>query len=224
MVRKYYDSLKKYKYKYKYKYKIKIGNSLKPKQKKQHFYHHCGAAGHTRPNCYKWLATQKSDNMIASRDQNQFPSSFAPLRDLLKALMFLSNLNGFNSSPPSPDQGFAKRKGSSKVWKEKGSKWFCHLFSLPLIFFFFFVHYLCVFALLFWVSLVLCIALFCLTCFCLVLFSVLLCFVFHIKIKNWKIQKQCVFVYIGTCVPWIAIETKFSKLCISCNLDEHLYA
>ena len=88
--------------------KAKKGNSLKPKQKKQHFYHHCGAAGHTRPNCYKWLATQKSDNMIASGDQNQFPSSFAPLRDLLKALTFLSNLNGFNSSPPSPDQGFAK--------------------------------------------------------------------------------------------------------------------
>ena len=38
-----------------------------------------------------------------------------------------------------------------------------------------------------------------------------------------KIQKQCVFVYIGTCVPWMAIETKFSKLCIICNLDEHLY-
>ena len=60
--------------------------------------------------------------MIASKDQNQFPSSFAPLGDLLKALMFLLNLNGFNSSPSLPDQGFAKRKGSSKVWKEKGSK------------------------------------------------------------------------------------------------------
>ena len=33
------------------------GNSQKPKQKKQHLCHHCGAAGHTRPNCYKWLAT-----------------------------------------------------------------------------------------------------------------------------------------------------------------------
>ena len=31
------------------------------------------------------------------------------------------------------------------------------------------------------------------------------------------------FVYIGTCVPWMAIETKFLKLCISCNLDEYLY-
>ena len=37
--------------------------------------------------------------MIASGNQNQFPSSFAPLGDLLKALMFLSNLNDLNSSP-----------------------------------------------------------------------------------------------------------------------------
>ena len=47
------------------------GNSQKPKRK--HFCHHCGAVGHTRPNCYKWLATQKSNNMIASGDQNQLP-------------------------------------------------------------------------------------------------------------------------------------------------------
>ena len=38
--------------------KAKKNNSQKPKQKKQHLCHHCGAAGHTRPNCYKWLATQ----------------------------------------------------------------------------------------------------------------------------------------------------------------------
>ena len=31
-------------------------------------------------------------------------------------------------------------------------------------------------------------------------------------------------MYIGTYVPWMAIETKFSKLCISCSLDEHLQA
>ena len=37
--------------------KAKKANSQKPKQKKQHFYHHCGAAGHTRANCYKWLST-----------------------------------------------------------------------------------------------------------------------------------------------------------------------
>ena len=33
--------------------RAKKGNTQKPKQKKQHLYHHCGAAGHTRPNCYK---------------------------------------------------------------------------------------------------------------------------------------------------------------------------
>ena len=38
--------------------RAKKRNIQKPKQKKQHFCHHCGAAGHTRPNCYKWLATQ----------------------------------------------------------------------------------------------------------------------------------------------------------------------
>ena len=32
------------------------------------------------------------------------------------------------------------------------------------------------------------------------------------------------FVYIGTCVPQMTIETKFSKFCIFCSLDEHLYA
>ena len=37
--------------------KAKKANSQKPKQKKQHLCHHCGVAGHTRPNCYKWLAT-----------------------------------------------------------------------------------------------------------------------------------------------------------------------
>ena len=41
--------------------KAKKGNTQKPKQKKQHFCHHCSATGHTRPNCYKWLATQKSN-------------------------------------------------------------------------------------------------------------------------------------------------------------------
>ena len=40
------------------------------------------AIGHTRSNCYKWLATQQSNGMIASGNQNQFPSSFAPFGDL----------------------------------------------------------------------------------------------------------------------------------------------
>ena len=38
--------------------KAKKFNSQKPKQKKQHLCYHCRVVGHTRPNCYKWLATQ----------------------------------------------------------------------------------------------------------------------------------------------------------------------
>ena len=110
--------------------RAKKGNTQNPKQKKQHLFHHCGVTRHTQPNCYKWLATQQSNSMISLGNQNQFPFSFALLGDLLKAFIFLSNLNSFNSSPPSPNQGFAKRKGSSKVWKEKDSKWFSHFFSL----------------------------------------------------------------------------------------------
>ena len=50
--------------------RAKKANYQKPKQKKQHLCHHCGVAGHTQPNCYKWLATQQSNGMIASRSQN----------------------------------------------------------------------------------------------------------------------------------------------------------
>ena len=60
--------------------------------------------------------------MISLGDQNQFPSSFVSLGDPLRAFIFLSNLKGFNSSPSLLDLGFAKWKGSSKVWKENGSK------------------------------------------------------------------------------------------------------
>ena len=102
--------------------RAKKGNTQKPKQKKQHFCHHCDAIGHTRANYYKWLATQQSNSMIASGNQNQFPSYFTLLGDLLKTFRFLSNLNNLNSSPLPSDQGFAKWKGSSKVWKENGSK------------------------------------------------------------------------------------------------------
>ena len=51
--------------------RAKKANSQKPKQKKQHLCYHCGVAGHIRPNCYKWLATQQSNDMIASGSQNQ---------------------------------------------------------------------------------------------------------------------------------------------------------
>ena len=133
--------------------------------------------------------------MIASGDQNQLPSSFTPLGDLHKALMFLSNLNGFNSSPSLPNQGFAKRKGSSKVWKENGSKWFCHFFSL--LFLFLFALLVC-FDLLFWDSLVLCIALFLFNFFFLFSFG-LFCFSYK-KIEKYKtmcVLCTLVLVYLG---------------------------
>ena len=36
--------------------RAKKANSQKSKQKKQHLCNHCRVIGHTRPNCYKWLA------------------------------------------------------------------------------------------------------------------------------------------------------------------------
>ena len=50
--------------------RAKMANSQKPKQRKQLICHHCGVTGHTRPNCYKWLATQQSNDMMASGSQN----------------------------------------------------------------------------------------------------------------------------------------------------------
>ena len=133
--------------------------------------------------------------MIASGSPNQLQLSLAPLGDLLKALMFLSNLNGFNSSPPPPIQGFNQRKSSSQVWKKKDSKWFFHFLLSSC---FCLLHYLCV-LLLFWVSLVLCFGLFNMFLFVYFQFLVIL-FWYKNKNKNWKIrkiQKQCVF-----CVHW----------------------
>ena len=83
--------------------RAKKGNTKKSKKKKQHLYYHCGATRHIRHNCYKWLATQQSNSMISLGNQNQFSFSLTPLGDLLKTLMFLSNLNGFNSSPLPPN-------------------------------------------------------------------------------------------------------------------------
>ena len=138
--------------------------------------------------------------MLSSGNQNQFPSSFTPLGDLHKALMFLSNLNGFNSSPSPPNQRFVQRKGSSKVWKEKGSKWFSHFFSLsPFV-----CAILVCFAFLFWVSLVLCFALF--NLFLFVCFQFRFIYFFSKKFKKFeKLEKYknsvclctLVLVYLG---------------------------
>ena len=56
--------------------------------------------------------------MISSR-KNQFPPSFSPLGDLLKVLMFLSNLNGFNSSPSPLNQGFTYGKVLPRCERKK---------------------------------------------------------------------------------------------------------
>ena len=79
------------------------------------------------------------------------------------------------------------------------------------------------FAFLFWVNLVLCFALF--NMFLLVCFQ--FCFILLFIKKNQKSKKyknSMCFVYIDTCAPWMAIETKFYKFCIFCTLEEHLYA
>ena len=55
----------------------------------------------------------------------------------------------------------------------------------------------------------------------------LFCFsykIFFKKREKSEKYKNSVFVYFGTCVPWMAIEINFSKLCIFYSLDEHLYA
>ena len=121
--------------------------------------------------------------MIAFGSQNQLQSSLTSLSDFLKAFMFLSNLNSFNSSPSPGVQAFNQRKGSSKMWKKNDSKWLYHFLLSSC---FCLLHYLCVF-LLFWVILVLCSTLF--NMFLFGYFSVLLCFVFHIK-KKLKNQKN----------------------------------
>ena len=40
----------------------------KSQPKKPHFCHHYGASGHTRPNCYKWLATQQSNSVSGNQN------------------------------------------------------------------------------------------------------------------------------------------------------------
>ena len=45
--------------------KVAKKETKKSQQRKPHFCHHCGATGHIRLNCYKWLATQQSNNIIS---------------------------------------------------------------------------------------------------------------------------------------------------------------
>ena len=73
--------------------------------------------------------------------------------------------------------------------------------------------------------LVLCFALFNMFLF-VFFFSFTICFSKKLKKNYWKIrkiQKQCMFVYIGTCISWMAIETKFSKLWASLCLSKWVF-
>ena len=63
-----------------------LSTNKKSPPKKPHFCHYCGASGHTHPNCYKWLATQQSNNVSSLGNQNQLQLSLAPLGELLKAV------------------------------------------------------------------------------------------------------------------------------------------
>ena len=127
--------------------------------------------------------------------------------------MFLSNLNGFNS-PLSPSiQGLLKGKVLPRHGRKRDPSDFITFLFLSSCF--------CV-----WITCVFCFQVLSQSSFMLFVCFQFCLFCFSNK-KNWKIrkiQKQCVFVYIGTCVPWMAIITEFSKFCISCSLDEHFYA
>ena len=140
--------------------------------------------------------------MIASGGQCQIPPSLGPLRDLLKALMFLSNWNSFNSCPSPLEQRFNSRKGSSsktKVWKEKHLKWLSHFFSLSLYVFAILVCF--AFLFLSQSSFMLCVFLYIFvrsqSSFCFI------CFICFSKIEKWEKYKNSVclcilvLVYLG---------------------------
>ena len=84
----------------------------KSQPKKPHFCLCCGAFWHICQNCYKWLATQQSNSVSSFGSQNQLQLSLTPLGELLKAVMLLSNFNGFNSPPNPFEQKFTQKKGS----------------------------------------------------------------------------------------------------------------
>ena len=116
-------------------------------------------------------------------------------------------------------KGSRKGKVILKCGRKKAQSDSVTFFSLSLSFFLF-MHYLCVLLTCFLVNLVLCYVLF--NMFLFVCFQ--FCNFFFLIEKSEKYKNSVCFVYIDTYVPWMAIETKFSKLCVYCSLDEHLNA
>ena len=146
--------------------------------------------------------------MITYGNQNQLQSSLASLGDLLKALMFLSNLNEFISSPSPLIQGFNKGKVLPRCGRKRTPSDSITFFSLLE---FLFLHNLCV-LLLFWVNLVFMLCFLLHVFICLFFSFALFCFSYKNlkKIeKSEKYKNSVCYVYIGTCVPWMAIETNF---------------
>ena len=97
--------------------KAKKAPSQKPKQKKQHLCHHCGITCHTRPNCYKWLATQQSNDMIASGSQNQLQSL---LEIFLKPLCSFQTWTVSILSPHHKFKGLLKEKVLPRCGRKRG--------------------------------------------------------------------------------------------------------
>ena len=113
-------------------------------------------------------------------------------------------------------KGSPKGKVLPRCGRKKAPSDLVIFLSLPLLFLF--LHHFCV--LLYYFKIVYFFffyALLWLTCFCLFVFQfcfILILFI-KIKIKMEKLEKyknNMCFVYFDTCVPWMAIETKFSKL------------
>ena len=139
--------------------------------------------------------------MIVSGDQNKFPSSFAPLGDLFKASCSFRTWTVSILPPHCRFKGLIKGKVLPRCGRKRAPSDSITFFSL---FMFLFLHNLYVLHL-FWVSLVLCFTLFNMFLFVWFQFCFILFFIKIKKLKNQKIQKQCVF-----CVHWY--------LCI---LDSH---
>ena len=135
--------------------------------------------------------------MSSLGNQNQLQLSLAPLGELLKTVMLLSNFNGFNFPPYPFGQKFMQKKGSpskSPIWKEKDPKWFLFFSNL--------LHGLCC-------------GLSQSSCHALLVCLFLLCFMFYFLFiflkKSEKYKNSVCFVYTITCVPWMTFETKFSN-------------
>ena len=118
--------------------------------------------------------------MVSSGHQNQFPSSLTPLGDLLKALMFLLNLNCFNSPLLLRIKGSHKGKILPRRGRKKAESDSITLSLSP----FMFLHYLfillsCFKSVQFYA---LCVSL----CFCLVVFQLFI----YLFILSFIIKKN----------------------------------